>query len=780
MSFRRILTILASLLVFSITVAEDRERHYDLKHVDWSLSFSEDKGAIFGDVTNTVAPLESATEVTFDCGKLTVRRVFVDGKPATFAHEGEALTVQLGKTVGKGKDVDVRIVYHGVPEAGVYFIPAKRAYPATTGMIYTQGEAEDTRYWLPTWDFPNDKATSSSHITVEPGYYALGNGELLGIDKSATSWTYHWKMDQPHSTYLTSFTVGEYEVGMEDWNGMDVMWLVPKGLGSMGHSSFDGTADMVRFFSELTGFKYPYHKFAQVVVSDYMFGGMENISMVINTIGTLHETNEKPVADSTGLVLHELAHQWFGDAVTARDWSHIWTNEGWASFLPHFYTRETKGEDAYHMGRWGTLQGAYGAARSSDRPMVSDDYQIPMDMFDGNAYGGGAARMFMLLELLGEEVFWECVTAYLNEHRFKNATTESFFNTFSRVSGRDLGQFRQQWFYNAGAPILTSVLEDGTLTVTLEQEHFEIDVPVGVLKNGKWEMHTLKLENGEGKVDLGTVGDSPVLIDPASTIMMGFNKELTYTDEQVLAMYNAAPNAGTKVRLTSKMRGWDQEQKQSLYESEDSIDMKVSLISLFRRGSEEFLIEQSHSPAPRIQAAAIQRLPMTDETDAVMARFKEIWESHPNPRLRTVAVRKLAQETFDPKFADEAWKIQTTNEGLRLFALRWWVVNDKDKGREVCLDQMRNPLNETIRRAAIGHLGGLKDKAGERRVYDALVKAVQEPSFGSRVAALNALASYGDAAALPYMEPVMNHSLFSMRRAAVNAVNRLKRATDGN
>ena len=174
----RVIGLLAVLLAFCSSSATDRKRSYDLIHVDWSLSFDKDSGAIFGDVTNTLAPFAPTNEVALDCGKLTVRRVSVNGQPAEFKHQGETLTVLLNQQAEAGEKIDVRVVYHGRPEAGVYFVPAKRAYPATTGMIYTQGEAEDTRYWLPTWDFPNDKATTTAHITVAPGEYALSNGVL--------------------------------------------------------------------------------------------------------------------------------------------------------------------------------------------------------------------------------------------------------------------------------------------------------------------------------------------------------------------------------------------------------------------------------------------------------------------------------------------------------------------------------------------------------------------------------------------------------------------------
>ncbi len=773
MPLRRALSLVVALLA-ALCTAADRERTYDLIHVDWSLSFDTDKAAIFGDVTNTLAPFKATNEIDLDCGKLNVRRVTVNGQPAQFRHTGETLKVLLNQQASAGERLDIRVVYHGQPTAGVYFVPAARAYPATTGMVYTQGEAEDTRYWLPTWDFPNDKATTTAHITVKPGEYALSNGALERVDKHEDGWTYHWRMRQPHVTYLISFIVGEYEIGTEKWDGLDVMWLVPKGLRSMGESSFGGTADMVRFFSTLTGVRYPYAKFSQAVVSDYMFGGMENITMVTNTIGTLHEAYEKPLASSEGLVLHELAHQWFGDTVTCRDWSHIWTNEGWASFLPAFYVREKHGQDAYELARYGTLQGALGAALGSSRPMVSDDYQIPMDMFDGNAYGGGAARMFMLMDVLGEPAFWKATKAYLEQYKFQNVTTEVLFASFGASSGKDLEQFRKQWFYQAGAPRVTATLEGTILTLSQREPHFAVDVPVGVFRDGRWTMHTANLEGASVTIDLGPLSGAAVMVDPEGRLMMQIEREPDVSKEDVAAMLRLSPNAATKARLIPRMNGWTTVEKQAVYNSERSVPVKVAMLQAFGRGDEAFLIAESRVGNAEIAANATMRLSACEMTPEVLVRLRDVWENDKNPRLRAVAVRALAGATKDSSLADKAWQIQSTDEGLRLFALEWWVLNDPDRARQVCIQQLKQPLNEIVRVAAIRHLGRLKDVAGSREAYNLLVAVTKEGSFGALTSAINSLVQFGDKAALAEIEPLTQHSLFMVRRTAEGAVAALR------
>ncbi len=316
-------------------------RNYHLEDVTWRVSFDENAGTIDGDVVNTITPLvDNISQVPLNEGKLNIKKVTVNGQDATFTVDAphEQMIVKLLKPANRGDDLKVEITYDGKPQAGVYFVsPDRSEVPIKTNVIYTQGEAEDTRYWLPTYDEPEDKATSEGYISVPQGYFALSNGTLVEVIHTGARDVFHWKIDQPHSTYLISFVAAKMGQGLENWNNIPVNWYVPEGAQDMGSQAFGGTADMVRFYSELTGVKYPYSKFAQTAVPDFPFGGMENISAVTQTIGALRPANDPNHEEIMGLVLHELAHQWFGDLETCDSWPNNWLNEGFATFLPHFY-----------------------------------------------------------------------------------------------------------------------------------------------------------------------------------------------------------------------------------------------------------------------------------------------------------------------------------------------------------------------------------------------------------------------------------------------------------
>src|SRR5262249_2939930 len=243
------------------------------------------------------------------------------------------------------------------------------------------------------------KMTTEMRVRVPAGWYALSNGALVSSDipksrartaeKGADAdepvlWTYHWKMDDPHSSYLVTLAAGEFAEVAETVRVGDrelpVTYLVPKGREDEARRTFGRTPEMIRHFGEITGIPYPWNKYAQVVVSDFIFGGMEN-----TTATTMYEhilIDERAAIDvsSDDLVAHELAHQWFGDYVTCRAWYEGWLNEGFATFFEHVWREEHLGRDEYAFGLKVDLDAytaeAHGRYR---RPIVCQDYDAPLD-----------------------------------------------------------------------------------------------------------------------------------------------------------------------------------------------------------------------------------------------------------------------------------------------------------------------------------------------------------------------------------------------------------------
>lgn len=775
---RRRLVLPILILATSVAFAEQRPpRTFDLLDVSWHIDITTKARTIVGDVTNTLKPLKDNTsEIWFDSGKLTIKSIEVNGKAAKFRQQGEYLYVTLPKVANASDTLKVRIQYSGSPEAGVYFIPAEHASPARTSVVYTQGEMVDTRYWIPTYDWPDDKASLESFITVPANQYALSNGKLLDAKVSGKKKTYHWKLSEPQSTYLMSFVAGEYSQGDESWDGIPIQYFVPVGLESAGKAAFGGTNKMVEFYSKLTGFRYPYPKFSQSAVPDFMFGGMENTTCVTQTISTLHPQSSEPVQNSAGLVAHELAHQWFGDTVTCKDWAHAWLNEGFATLLPTFWFRNAEGQDSFDMGRHDTFDAALGSQLGTQRPVVFSGYTEPINMFDGQIYPGGAARMFMLMHEIGEETFWKGITVYLNENKFKEVDTETFFAVMSRVSGKDLTPFMKMWLYGLTAPRLT-VARDGTnIRITQVEPLATMMTSVAFLKDGKLTRVPVEIKDKETIVDASGFPGAAVLLDPDVDYMCQITDQTNPSSEDLAALYQLV-NAGEKMRLLDTVAGkLTSAAYAELCKKQQNPLVLERMINRIAADQTDYLLTLANSQDKRIENTAVDTLGNRPKTDAVVRRLTEIFQTEANPALRNTALDALLKLTQDYALAEKAYAMNEFADSYRRTALRFFARHDADDARERCLLILEGPTSEQLRIDAINHLGGIKDKAGDRRVYNALVKIAQEPSFGARQSAINALASYGDKAAIPIIEPATHHSLHYMRNTAIGAIERLKQA----
>jgi aminopeptidase N len=777
MQFRRSVGALPFLLFTSIAVAQTRPHNFHLVDVRWHVDLKtyEDTEVLNGDVVNTLTLLHDPSKVAFDCAKLHVQRVEVNGKPAAFTTDEKMVSVQLPNGTKVGQTVKIHVYYDGKPGAGIYLVPAARAFPAHTNVIYTQGEMEDNRYWLPTWDYPDDKATSEGFIEVGKGETAISNGKLIEVQDKPDRSIFHWKMDQPHATYLISIVAGKYDEGKGFWGAMPVNYYAPEGLLDWGTAAFGGTEKIIDFYSKLTGFNYPYAKFCQSAVPDYMFGGMENITAVTQTINALHPQSVNEVQDSTGLVAHELAHQWFGDTVTCNGWSDAWLNEGFATFLPNFWEREKHGDEAYSLGRYGDFQGGLAAHQGDHRPVVWKGYKDALDMFNNFIYPGGASRMFMLMDQLGEAKFWKAISSYLNERKYTSVDTPMFFQSMSKAAGVDLTAFMQQWFYTPAAPDLTVNVRASKLVVSQPQPYFDLNLDVWILNGDAWVPKKLHLTGAEATLDLGDLTGKPVLIDPRCFVMANIKNNIPYTPFELEQLFNHAPNAGEKARIMdSMMSSLKPEDWLSFAKTVKSHRLLERMLDRVSTDAESFLINLTSDSDRGLANTALGALERQPSSGAIILRLRDLAANDPDDVIKQHATRVLINFTNDQALVDKAWITDGFQDGYRQMALQWLFRNKPDIAREKCLDLLAHPSAEPTRVQAISMLGDLKDKPGDLRVYKALLAVLKETSFGARSNAIGSLAKYGDAAAIPYLEPYLTHSLVFFRQGAAGAIASLR------
>ena len=446
-------------------------RAYHVENYQLRLRFDQSKGEVFGDEVVTLRPFAAHfAKFYLDSAGLTIDAVALEPAqgapiPLAFAARDPRLWITLDRAHTPARALRVRIVYHGFPRTGLFFVNPTRHYPQWPREVYSQGEPEFNHYWFPCWDYPNDMATSETITTVPAGLTVVSNGRLVGVTRARGAATYDWVESVPHSSYLISIAAGPWRKVSDQYHGKPVDYYVPAAVDeATARRSFHLTPDMLAFFSRMTGIEYPYEKYAQTTVRNYIFGGQENASATTLTEQTLHSARADADYPSTSLVSHELGQQWTGDYVQGRDWAHIWLNEGLATFLDALYTQHHSGYDAYRFEVYhDQLAEQAQGRRDYLRPIVDRHYTDPLQMFDSITHEKGAAVLDMLRYVLDgsaaaahpasqSEPLFQALHHYLQAHAGQAVDTAALFAALRDTTGQELGWFEREWVLGAGHP----------------------------------------------------------------------------------------------------------------------------------------------------------------------------------------------------------------------------------------------------------------------------------------------------------------------------------------
>ena len=458
------------LFVFSIAAQTsqnnfNRVRSFDVQNYIIRTNFERANKTVFGDTTVLLKPLKNefksfeldATNLIFESVKLEPSNTNLIFKTAN-----NQIFVTLDKPYSSSEVISVRFKYSAKPEKGIYFVEEQRenGNVLRASQIWTQGEPEEARHWFPSFDFPDDKATSEQFITVEKDETAIANGELLEtIENFNRTKTFHYKMSVPHSTYLTSFVVGTYAKVSDSYKNVPLGYYVYTDKTSIVPKAYGRTKDMMRVFEELTKVNFPFNKYDQTIVANFTFGGMENITATTMADTEIFlaefEFGKSAVED---LVSHELAHSWFGNLLTCKNWAELWLNEGFATYMEAAYREKIYGRSDYIR-----------KIRSNAEQFMIDDLinKKKHGLFNTSAgnveslfdnpsttYQKGGAVIHTLRETVGTENFWKAINIYLIRHKFQNVETGDLKKVMEEVSGINLDWFFSQWVYGTGHPKL--------------------------------------------------------------------------------------------------------------------------------------------------------------------------------------------------------------------------------------------------------------------------------------------------------------------------------------
>jgi aminopeptidase N len=631
-------------------------RKNDLIHTKLEVSFDWKKKHLLGKATLRLKPLFYATDSLrldakgFDIQKLTLKNNEAE-IPLQFSYtDKKNLYIKLNRLYSRKEEYTIYIEYVAKPDElplggsaaitadkGLYFINPLGEDPNKPMQIWTQGETESSSCWFPTIDRPNERTTQEIYIRVENRFKTLSNGLLISSTQNADGTiTDYWKMDLPHAPYLFMMAVGEFAVVREEWQGKLLEYYVEPAFEKDAKNIFPFTGEMLSFFSEKFGYNYPWQKYAQVVVRDYVSGAMENTTAVI--FGDFVQNDSRSLLDNSdmneGIVAHEMMHHWFGDLVTCESWSNLPLNESFANYSEYLWFEHKYSKDHADYIRMNEIQGYLNQAvlQNDPQPLIRFNFQDKEDMFDAHSYNKGGTILHMLRNYVGDDAYFASLELYLKKNQYKSAEVHDLRLAFEETTGEDLNWFFNQWFLTKGHPKLQIIKKydpkNKKVTIELDQLQdfnestiFILPIPVDVYteEQSKPERHLIWMKEKSQSFTLQCKG-TPVwaAVDADRSILCERIEEQS-DDENLL-----------------QMRFGDSfEERYEAIQSLATIENPAVKPLLTKALSDKFWVIRSAA----IDAIAIDKSKDTEILDIIVSLAK----NDPRPDVRTAAIDKLSK-----------------------------------------------------------------------------------------------------------------------------------------
>jgi aminopeptidase N len=767
------------------------DRAWDFVHLHLDLVLDPASGEVSGAATHTIRPLgKPDTWLRLHQRALDVTAVRVDGQEIRGWRLGEnTLDIPLPAGGGERK---VQVDWKAKPQTGLHYRGGKGRADAIVE-VWSQGEGEDNQHWFPGWDYPNDRFTYSSTITAPSRYVAASNGVLKGKEAKGDATTWSYALDRAIPNYLVAVVVGEYDVVAQD-GPVPLEHLVPKGLPEDDTlRTFGVVGDQMTYFGELLAEPYPYPVHRQVLVSRFLYGAMENATLVTYDDHYLRHDEVVRGHNTESVVAHELAHHWFGDLLTCYGWRELWLNEGFASF---------------YAGRW--LEHRYGAEVWADevrdwlRGASRDPYPLSPtaitkegDRNSGAVYSRGAAVLQMLRVHLGDEVFDRGIRRYVAENKDSFVESGRLRRAFEEESGEHLGWLFDQYVTGAGVPKLSSSWSwrEGQLTVSLSQQtegapfHVPVEVEIGT------DTGTIVREiwAGGGKTDLVIDTKEPpswVAVDPRCGVLATWEQEqptaawiAQLESEHACARLAAIERLGDGEAASAAIEALAKQAGDAKHAPEYRREAVQSLGDL-GEGAAPFLESLASDPEVRVREAAVRQigtLPTAPARVALLekaARTDDAWVRSTAIRalgdLDVAAGRKAARAALQAKPDERGWVHEAALDVL--------ADHGEPSDLAAALGKTGAGQGRGVRhgaaRAAVRIFARLDADEQEKRrakLSDALIPFLEDPDLHARWLGADLLGKVGDDRAEAALRSAAAASTSdSFRRSALDAASEIR------
>ncbi len=634
----------------------------DLIHTKLDLKFDWAAEKVIGTATLTLKPYFYPTQVLqldakgFEISKIQLLQP--KNKVLDYTYENDILNIQLDKQYTRSEKYQVQIDYIAQPAAtggsdaitsnqGLFFINPRGEQPNKPQQIWTQGETEWNSRWFPTIDKPNERTTQEVFVTIEDRFTTLSNGLLVDSKKNNDGTkTDHWKLDQPHAPYLFMLAIGEFARVEDKWNDIIVDYYVEPEYQEDARAIFSNTTEMLTFFSDKLGLSYPWPKYSQVVVRDYVSGAMENTTAVI--FGDFVQRKKQDLIDDNNekIIAHEMFHHWFGDLVTCESWANLTMNEGFANYSEYLWLEHKYGRDEadYHMfNEWGDY---INSTLSNVHPLIHFGYNDKEDMFDRHSYNKGGAVLHMLRAQVGDDAFWAALNLYLTEHQYTAVEAHDLRLAFEEVTGQDLNWFFNQWYFDEGHPqlFITHSYDDGVLSLTVSQDQdpenmraiFKLPVAVDIYESAdKVTRFEIVVDQRKQTFEF-EVPSKPKLVNFDAEKVLLAERQEDKTDEELLFQYRHAPNFLDRFEAVIKLMNSESKEAKTL------IQEAINDPFWFIRGT---AFQQIDMESSEIDAAAIRRLAANDPHSEVRALAYEYLLELQDQDAAKICIQTIEQDS---------------------------------------------------------------------------------------------------------------------------------------
>lgn len=609
-----------------------------LVHTKLDVSFDYAKRYLYGKAWITLKPYFYDTDsLTLDAKGMDIKEVALVGAktntPLKYTYDNEQLFVRLNKKYAKDEKYTLFISYTAKPDElkakgsvaitdakGLYFINPDGTDKNKPVQIWTQGETESSSAWFPTIDKPNQKTTAEISMTVPSKYVTLSNGKLIA-QKANTNGTRTdtWKMDLPHAPYLFMMAVGDFKITKDSWKGKEVSYYLESKYAPYAKQIFGKTPKMIEFFSNKLGIDYPWNKYSQIVVRDYVSGAMENTTATLHGAQVQRTARELLDGDEEGTIAHELFHQWFGDYVTAESWSNLTVNESFATIAEILWKGHDAGKDAEDEIRYEKLNTYLQSAKNGESPVLARYYYNDKeDMFDNVSYAKGSIILYALKNQMGDDAFFKGLNLYLRNNAFKTGEPHQLRLAFEEVTGKDWSPYFNQWYFNGGHPILDVKYDytGGKITFHVKQiqsdkvQTFILPLKVDLYVGGSKIRKEMLVDAREQSFSFD-VKAKPDLIDlDPDKILVGEIKQDKTLAEYVFQYKNAPSYANRIEALKAAARSSEKEAINLLITGlqDQNNDLRALAVSALKLNDET---------VKQLAAAKIIQLAKTDKSSAV-------------------------------------------------------------------------------------------------------------------------------------------------------------------